>query len=829
MYSFPDPPLTPKTKQTLTSSFVRSDPLSHERKKQRVGSSNSAAGGGGGIAAAIEGSLVRSSDGAVAEDGSGPAGVVDGCLQQRPPPFDWNGDALEVFSTPFFYPSKHAAASVHSTRVSKLGGWTVGAVLETFHNLDHLHALAALASAIGARPSRVQAYYDTANIATKQKLAAIALKAAYRCDFQVAQIEESRIESAVRPLLHKEAPSLASHESGTGRTIDVSFLGPLNLSREVFSEAACDRTAAAANSSITGPSIETRASIECAPASQADTDLSTEHCLNHANGGTFLAADALHVRDCMREVFGLFHADVARDPRPVPSVTSSAVLVGSPGVGKSTLFFLAALDQARKSRTVYYRHPDSEDVSVFFMEPDESHEGHVRVWFTPNVKLNQQQSLTLLNSDIESSLSLSRTDYYVFIDGPKYNEDDKSNVLMNGYDYFCTSGGRAPYKSAQLYNRLWVLDGWSEGESIEWLVEFQRRRDEHMGGKSTCEQSQEGGNDGVQSEGEDTGGEASRHDRHDASGATDIPISSEYSDIAKKAYWLCGGNMREMLSSLGPPSTRDRVQGRIDVSLGRNNKETIDLVLNSTERCSTNADRLRTMFRDRGAIGDWRMEMSALQIVDSGYVLRNLRDRRRLQDFVTAYNELWTHNIRAPQGCIFELILHQVITDNQCLPGDDEGRFPIIDKVVWSQGTQGQSAEKLSDPNVLWIPSKQKFPDIDSVLVHNGTLFVFQMKIREKHGMDESTFLSKFVSIVDASLPLTRATVCFVHPHDAAFATSRSATRQSVRLAESKRKVPVTYESHGVNMSSLKSISDSLMELFRRIGQRADTYDTSSA
>ena len=218
--------------------------------------------------------------------------------------------------------------------------------------------------------------------------------------------------------------------------------------------------------------------------------------------------------------------------------------------------------------------------------------------------------------------------------------------------------------------------------------------------------------------------------------------------------------------------------------------------------------------------------MSALQIVDSGYVLRNLRDKRGLQDFMSTYNELWTRNIRAPQGCIFELILHQVITDNQCLPSDNEGRFPVITNVVWSQGTQVQSVEKLSDPGVLWIPSKQNFPNIDSALVHNGTLFVFQMTIRETHGFNESTFRSKFVSIVNTSLSLTGATVCFVHPHDTVFQTPRSATRQSGRLATSKRKVPVTYESHGVNMSSLNTISASLMELFRRIGQGTDALES---
>jgi hypothetical protein len=766
---------------------MSSDPLSQESKKPRIGSCTAPA--------AAKSS--HSSSEAFADGG----GALVGPPDDLRPPFDLNGDALEVFSKSYFYPTKQAAVSSHEFRKFHLGGLKVGAVLENFFKDNKSKALEELATAIRARPSRVQDYYDTADIVAKQRLATIAFKDVFQCDFREAKIRCDEIKGAVRPLLSEAVPTSAGGGSFADRTIDLSLLSPLKISPP-------------GTSAIAG----------------AATDPSTQGRRSPAQGvELFLVADALYVRDCMREVFGLFHADIAIDPRPVPSVTSSAVLVGSPGVGKSVLFFLAALDQARKSKTVYYRHPDLEDISVFFMAPDESNEGHVRVWFTRNVKLEKHQSLTILHSDIESSLSLSRTDYYVFIDGPKYNEDDKSNVLLNGYDYFCTSGGRAPYKSAQLYNRLWVLDGWSEGESIEWLVEFQRRSDEDKGGESTCKESQEGGSDGVENEGEETDGEEARNDRHDASGGTVHARTSEYIDNAKKAYWLCGGNMREMLSSLGPSNMRDRVQGRIDIVLGRINMETIDLALNSTERGTTNADRLRTMFRDRAAIGDWRMEMSALQIVDSGYVLRNLRDKRGLQDFVTTYNELWTRNIRAPQGCIFELILHQVITDNQCLPSDNEGRFPVITKVFWSQGTQVQSVAKLSDPGVLWIPSKQNFPNIDSALVHNGTLFVFQMTIRETHGFNESTFRSKFVSIVDRTLPLTRAIVCFVHPHDTTFQTPRSATRQSVRCGKSKRKVPLAYESHGVNMSSLKTITASLMELFRRVEQAADTNDTSSA
>jgi hypothetical protein len=770
--------------------------MSQEPKRPRIGSCSESAEGGECIAAAGEGSRSSSSvalaDTAFGGDHSPSPLVGVGPPDERRPPFDWNGDAFEVFSTPYFYPTKQAAISAHRARVLHLGGLTVGAVLTNFFTDHRGKALEALATAIQARPSRVHDYYAAADIVTKQRLAAIAFGAAYRCDFGEARIRCDDIERILQPLLQSEAPA-GGGSVVADRTIDLSLLRPLRMSPPTGS------------SGIAG----------------AATDPATGACRGQAHGvELFLVADALHVRDCMREVFGLFHADAARDPRHMPSVTSSAVLVGSPGVGKSVLFFLAALDQARKSTIVYYRHPDLEDISVFFMAPDESHAGHVRVWFTRNVKLDKQQSLTLLNSDIESSLSLARTDYYVFIDGPKYNENDKSNVLMNGYDYFCTSGGRAPYKSANLYNRLWVLDGWSERESIEWLVEFQRRRDEGRGGGSTCGESQEGVNDELESEGEETEGEDERND---------VPVNaifSDYDDLAKKAYWLCGGNMREMLSSLGPANVRDRVQGRIDVALGRINMETIDLALNSTERGTANADRLRTMFRDRAATGDWRMEMSALQIVDSGYVLRSLRDKRGLQDFMTTYNELWTRNIRAPQGCIFELILHQVITDNQCLPCDNEGRFPVINNVVWSQGTQVESVEMLTDPGVLWIPSKQNFPNIDSALVHNGTLYVFQMTVRDTHGFNESTFRSTFVSIVEATLPLTRAAVCFVHPRGTTVQTPRPAARQSARRAKSTRKVPVTYESHGVNMSSLQTIAASLRELFRRIGQGADANES---
>ena len=71
----------------------------------------------------------------------------------------------------------------------------------------------------------------------------------------------------------------------------------------------------------------------------------------------------IYVRDCMKTIFGYFHKDrLTRN--------SNRVLLGSPGVGTSVLFFIAALEKALNGDkpVVYMRKTKEEhEVSIFVM------------------------------------------------------------------------------------------------------------------------------------------------------------------------------------------------------------------------------------------------------------------------------------------------------------------------------------------------------------------------------------------------------------------------------------------------------------------------------
>jgi hypothetical protein len=87
---------------------------------------------------------------------------------------------------------------------------------------------------------------------------------------------------------------------------------------------------------------------------------------------------SLYVRDCMRYVFALF----SNDPAMTPSNDHRRVLLGSPGVGKSVLFFLVALEKAHDTDVpvLYLRKTREEKrFSIFLMQKDR--DGIVSVFF----------------------------------------------------------------------------------------------------------------------------------------------------------------------------------------------------------------------------------------------------------------------------------------------------------------------------------------------------------------------------------------------------------------------------------------------------------------
>ncbi len=137
----------------------------------------------------------------------------------------------------------------------------------------------------------------------------------------------------------------------------------------------------------------------------------------------------IYIRKCMKLIFSLFSQDT-RGERSKPRELKT-VLLGSPGVGKSVLFFLAALYQAKSSYTVYYRRTTKEsDISIFLVMPYQNNT--VRVWFARDFhNFNLPEELISVHRQIfgfqEDRGGKSDDDsLYTFVDGPRYS--DKMNT-----------------------------------------------------------------------------------------------------------------------------------------------------------------------------------------------------------------------------------------------------------------------------------------------------------------------------------------------------------------------------------------------------------------
>jgi hypothetical protein len=102
-------------------------------------------------------------------------------------------------------------------------------------------------------------------------------------------------------------------------------------------------------------------------------------------------------------------------------------------------------------------------------------------------------------------------------------------------------------------------------------------------------------------------------------------VGQDGSEKARHAYWLCGGNIRDMLDAF---DNEVLVISNLNTRLRHLNSNVVELALISTERGNedkSNPDRLRTMFWERKSVQDLRMRMCGLQVVDSRYVMNYLR------------------------------------------------------------------------------------------------------------------------------------------------------------------------------------------------------------
>jgi hypothetical protein len=496
-------------------------------------------------------------------------------------------------------------------------------------------------------------------------------------------------------------------------------------------------------------------------------DLSFLHSLKTKDERFF--PKSIYVRKSMHVISDLF----SRDAKNHAPREKSAAFLGSPGVGKSILMFLAALNLSHRDITTFYRKTSNkagENVSVFVMFPCQGSD-RVNVLFTRGSGLENVNSLFEVNQYVAEELNIEREDYWAFVDGPHHA--DEMNTLKWKYDYFCTSGGFPPFRSDESdWCRMWILDAWRKEEALDALTTL-------------------------------------GHDK----------------DTADRAYWLCGGSIRDMISACSTEGYKDR-KLLIDDAISFFSSEDVQLAERSSvvrERSGVGRDRLRRMFRDFDCKNDSKMKI--VQLVDSKYALMMLHQHITLDRFFAAYGIGLALDGRAMQGLFFECIIHRWFEIAKPDP---------IKRVCWSVGTTEECVAQLVEPCVYWVPGVCNFPAIDSAVIIDTILHVLQITIRSDHRFSFKAFEKSFVKPVTERFTEVDAVVVYlVVPKDTDEfdftscpiykavskrnepAQKASMEMRSKRLRELDVHVWLSYECEccSVDMSSEKSIRASLQTL----------------
>jgi hypothetical protein len=390
--------------------------------------------------------------------------------------------------------------------------------------------------------------------------------------------------------------------------------------------------------------------------------------------------------------------------------------------------------------SIYYRWARSDRmVSVFIMFRDkhqEDGENKVHVLFTRSLDetrcKDSDGGLGTLSVFLENHLHIQREHYFDFIDGPNYTEKHKT---MDGcYDYFCTSGGIPAFKNC-LWGKVrrWILNGWSKDEAIQALITLHARQDNPTAVRAV----------------EDTASEMDKH-------------LKEILEKANRAYWLCGGRIRDLLKAY------DDFEGvKMDIvqSLHHLNAEGIIIAGSETWLSSgLHLDRLRTMLR--ATSGDIDNLMFSFLVVESPFKLLYAANRVDVAQWVEAYNKV---KVGCPQfigGGFFEMAVHRWIQTNGTYTAS---KSSPIKKVCWSVGTGTEDVDMMMKRNMYCVPSTCDFSNIDSVLVVDNILHVFQMTAEKQLDFNLYTFVENFALPVWKTSPFNFVFIHVVIPSGTTF------------------------------------------------------------
>jgi hypothetical protein len=299
--------------------------------------------------------------------------------------------------------------------------------------------------------------------------------------------------------------------------------------------------------------------------------------------------DLLYVRDEMQQVL---KSVTSKEPQ------KTLVVIGSPGVGKSVVFFLAALNLAaiQKKRVIYVRWVESEEEkpTIFLIEPTTNKAGHCNLGQFSFFKF--QYTLDDVARAAVDYGYQTNSNWRFMLDGPK---ESTVKSLSGMFFDLCTSGGyKTPADGARMTTKLKIMTGWTEDSFVHALIHLK---------KLTAKQ-------------------------------------------ARDVYAECGGRLRLALDYLDDGTAVKNWADNVVADLG---SAPCILAMNETNaRTSVESkDRLRTMFE--GTNG------RPVQLVDSQYLLTRLRDRLTTDDLRQAYKVALALGSRTIMGVLFEEIMHK--------------------------------------------------------------------------------------------------------------------------------------------------------------------------
>jgi hypothetical protein len=323
------------------------------------------------------------------------------------------------------------------------------------------------------------------------------------------------------------------------------------------------------------------------------------------------------MRQSMKRIMNRFTWD-SQKTNLMELATPKCILIGSPGTGKSLIFFLAAVWTASKGGqpVIYLRKSGDEPFSIFYMFPDGPN--YVGMYFKRQSSTEYRRTVAVGNLDkirdpllgaIEKHLS-SQPPPFVFIDGPKHY--DKVNTFEGRFDYLCTSGGYPSPKNEDILRVLiWVLDAWSAEEM---------------------------------------------------KGAFDLLYKNSIQVPFTDIYNLCGGSIRDLARHVQSDG-RQVVEANLREAVGKLNRDETKLVYMGVENTSSQFNRLRMMY-----VIDKECKLATdvgnvVHIVDSKFVVDLLRDKATLDDLQEGY--FYASRLKLPSsvvGSYYEAYWHQWFT-----------------------------------------------------------------------------------------------------------------------------------------------------------------------